>query len=81
MLYTSFFGAAILDVNTSSKRKIVSSQKGYTCFYSNTSNHNYVAFTDNLVVYDSLFNATTIQNKDTPIFATSLVETKDSIYL
>ena len=79
LLFTSYFGAATLNTNPKSKRKIISSKRGYTCFYSTISQNSYVAFADNLVAYDSLFNLTTIKNGETPIFATSITETKDSI--
>ncbi|MFD0962438.1 sensor histidine kinase [Pseudofulvibacter geojedonensis] len=68
-----------LDKNTLlTKRKIISTGKRtYTSLYDKQNKEVYVAYVDDLIVYDSVWNSKEIQYKNKPIYGKSITKTND----
>ncbi|MQP53251.1 sensor histidine kinase [Flavobacterium sp. LMO9] len=79
-LSTSFNGAEIIKNRKDmpiSKRDDLIFKRTYTSHFSSHSGKIYVAYVDNLVVFDKNLNESIIRNNGKPIFAIDIVETAD----
>lgn len=81
-IYATYDGA-YLGINQKEKAEIFGNKptykRTYTTHYSLDTQKKYVAYVDDLVVYDKQFQTKTISNKEKSIFAIALTETKDGI--
>lgn len=81
LLYTNHDKVILLkNANYHGKGKFISTNKRtYDSFYDEKRHEVYVAFVDELAVYDSLWNKQVILNKEKPIYGKSITQTTNGI--
>ena len=81
LLYTDFKKVSLLkDSDFNNKQISISTGKRtYTSFYNQINKDVYIAYVDDLVVYDSLWNSKIIRHKDNSIYAKSITKTSNGI--
>ncbi|MHC9089578.1 sensor histidine kinase [Tenacibaculum sp. IMCC1] len=81
LLYTNHNKVVLLkNANYNGKEKFISTNKRtYDSFYDEIKHQVYVAFVDELAVYDSLWNKQVIVNNKKPIYSKSITQTANGI--
>lgn len=75
LLFVNPFNTLIRNLKNGKDSLLVAQRRGYSSFFSKQTNNTYIAYVDNLVVFDTNFSLKTIQYKNKSILGISIAET------